>query len=147
MRSRTLALLCLASASAFAESAPAPPAGRLAWSESGAGAIRGITIGPIENTLHPNKGYGSEAMRLLLRFAFRELGYEKIGLSAYEFNTRALTLYEHLGFQHEARRRRAVYTDGRRWDEIYLGMTRAEYEAQHAAWFPDDGRRTMDDGR
>ena len=84
------------------------------------------------------KGYGSEAIRLLLRFAFRELGYEKIGLSVYEFNPRALALYEHLGFQHEARRRGAIYTAGRRWDEIYLGMTRAEYEIRHAAWFPNE---------
>jgi RimJ/RimL family protein N-acetyltransferase len=83
------------------------------------------------------KGYGSEAIRLLLRFAFRELGYAKIGLSVYEFNARALALYEHLGFQHEGRRRSVLYTAGHRWDEIYLGMTRAEYEDRHAVWFPD----------
>jgi RimJ/RimL family protein N-acetyltransferase len=89
----------------------------------------------LDNRKAWGKGYGSEAVRLLLRFVFRELGYEKVGLSAYEFNTRALALYEHLGFQHEARRRSAIYTDGRRWDELYMGMTRAEYDAQHAVWF------------
>src|SRR4051812_34095383 len=55
------------------------------------------------------KGYGSEALRLLLRFAFRKLGYEKINLSVYEGNMRAIRLYEHLGFQHEARIRSQWY--------------------------------------
>lgn len=32
-----------------------------AWADAGRGAIRGITIGPIESTLHPGKGYGGEA--------------------------------------------------------------------------------------
>ena len=91
------------------------------------------------------RGYGSEAIRLLLRFVFRELDYAKIGLSVYEFNPRALALYEHLGFQHEARRRSAVYTAGRRWDEIFLGLTRGEYEARHAAWFPDEDASEKED--
>ena len=91
----------------------------------------------LDNRKAWGKGYGSEALRLLLRFAFRELGYEKVNLQVYEFNTRAITLYEHLGFQHEARLRSQIYADGRRWDEIWMGMTRADYEAQHPRWFPD----------
>lgn len=31
-----------------------------AWSETDAGGIRGITVGPIESLRHPGKGYGSE---------------------------------------------------------------------------------------
>ena len=37
-----------------------------AWAEAGRGAIRGITIGPIESGLHPGKGYGGEAFRRTL---------------------------------------------------------------------------------
>ena len=37
------------------------PAAGSAWSLSGHDAIRGVTIGPIENTYHPNVGYGSAA--------------------------------------------------------------------------------------
>lgn len=53
--------------------APGPvlPPGALAWAESGRGAIRGITIGPIENALHPNKGYGSPAYERMLDEARR----------------------------------------------------------------------------
>jgi RimJ/RimL family protein N-acetyltransferase len=86
------------------------------------------------------KGYASEAMRLLLRFAFRELDYAKINLSVMADNPRAVALYERLGFQHEGCRRAQYYGAGRRWDELFMGLTRAEYEAQHASWFPEDGR-------
>ncbi len=91
----------------------------------------------LDNRKAWGKGYGSEALRLLLRFVFRELGYEKVGLTVYEFNTRAITLYAHLGFQHEARLRSQIFADGRRWDELWMGMTRSEYDDQHPQWFPD----------
>ena len=47
-------------APAAVEAAPLRP-GAEAWSESGAGGIRGVTIGPIESLRHPGVGYGSEA--------------------------------------------------------------------------------------
>jgi RimJ/RimL family protein N-acetyltransferase len=90
----------------------------------------------LDNRQNWGKGYASEAIRLLLRFAFRELDYQKINLDVYAFNERAIRLYEHLGFQHEGRLRSNIYTEGRRWDEFVMGMTRAEYEALHNAWFP-----------
>ncbi len=31
------------------------------WTESGFGMVRGVTVGPIESALHPDRGYGSEA--------------------------------------------------------------------------------------
>lgn len=40
--------------------------GEDAWPRSGYGAIRGVTIGPIESSLHPNKGYGSPAFERTL---------------------------------------------------------------------------------
>ncbi|MEZ4221420.1 MAG: hypothetical protein R3B13_10885 [Polyangiaceae bacterium] len=43
---------------------PAPatlPAGAAGWRDGGFGAIRGVTVGPIENALHPGIGYGSAA--------------------------------------------------------------------------------------
>jgi hypothetical protein len=43
----------------------APPARRFAraeeWSERSLGAVRGLTVGPIESALHPGKGYGTDA--------------------------------------------------------------------------------------
>jgi RimJ/RimL family protein N-acetyltransferase len=101
----------------------------------------------LDDRRHWGHGYASEAIRLLLRFTFRELGYAKVNLNVYAYNTRAIGLYERLGFVHEGRIRGSIYTAGRRWDDLLMGMTRAEYEAQHAVWFPDDRRPTMDDGR
>jgi RimJ/RimL family protein N-acetyltransferase len=83
-------------------------------------------------------GYAGEAMRLLLRFAFHELDFAKIDLNVYAINARAIALYERLGFQHEGRIRSAIFAAGQRWDDLFMGITRAEYDARHAAWFPDD---------
>ncbi|HYO94698.1 MAG TPA: hypothetical protein VER33_09290 [Polyangiaceae bacterium] len=40
--------------------------GERAWQESGLGAVRGVTLGPIESALHPGKGYGSPAYERML---------------------------------------------------------------------------------
>jgi hypothetical protein len=67
---RNLAALAFLAAVLFGSEASAsdlrvgPGAG--AWAEAGRGAMRGITIGPIESALHPQKGYGSEAFRRTL---------------------------------------------------------------------------------
>ena len=79
-----------AGAEPYAPTAPAKPAS--AWLELGTGvdayrrlqlgAMRGITIGPIESTLHPNRGYGSEAYRRSLDEAVR-LGANWISLTPF----------------------------------------------------------------
>ena len=56
--------------------------GSAAWSEGARGAIRGITIGPIESALHPNRGYGSEPFERTLLEAKR-LGSSWISLTPF----------------------------------------------------------------
>ncbi len=92
----------------------------------------------LHSRAYEGKGYASEATRLLLRFAFRELDYAKINLEVYAFNPRAIVLYEHLGFRHEGRVRSLIYSNGERWDALMMGMTRADYELLHPGWFPDE---------
>lgn len=92
----------------------------------------------LRSRAYEGKGYASEATRLLLRFVFRELDYAKINLEVYEFNPRAIALYEHLGFQHEGRVRSLIYSNGARYDSLMMGMTRADYELLHPGWFPDE---------
>jgi hypothetical protein len=53
-----------------------------AWADAGRGAIRGITIGPIESALHPGKGYGSEAYRRTLEET-RQLGADWVSLTPF----------------------------------------------------------------
>ncbi len=74
------------------------------------------------------KGYGSEAMRLLVRYAFMELNLRRVSLNVFEYNQRAIRSYEKVGFRHEGRERRWMQRSGRRWDLVYMGLLRSEWE-------------------
>jgi RimJ/RimL family protein N-acetyltransferase len=75
------------------------------------------------------KGYGTDAMRVILRYAFTELNLERVSLNVFEYNPRAIRSYEKAGFQHEGRARGVLHRAGRRWDLIYMGILRQEYLA------------------
>lgn len=75
------------------------------------------------------KGYGSEAVRLLLRFYFGELGYQKAEVGVYAFNEASVRFHESLGFQHEGRRRRSHFSGGAFHDVILLGLTAEEFQS------------------
>jgi RimJ/RimL family protein N-acetyltransferase len=78
---------------------------------------------------HQRKGYASEAIRLLLRYFFAELRYQKVIASVYSFNEPSIRLHESLGFQLEGRLRRMIYTDGQFHDELIYGLTAEEFAA------------------
>jgi RimJ/RimL family protein N-acetyltransferase len=80
---------------------------------------------------HWRKGYGTEAVLLLLRFYFGELGYQKVDVEVYDFNEPAIRFHEALGFQHEGRRRRTYFTRGSYHDLVLFGMTAEEFFARH----------------
>jgi RimJ/RimL family protein N-acetyltransferase len=73
-------------------------------------------------------GYGREMIALALRYAFNELNLHRVWLTTPGFNERAMKLYEKLGFRHEGRGREHILLDGTRWDTIYMGMLRDEFE-------------------
>lgn len=75
---------------------------------------------------HRKKGYASEAIRILLRYFFGELRYQKVTANVYGFNKASIHLHERLGFQLEGRVRRMIYTQGRYFDELLFGMTAEE---------------------
>ncbi len=77
-------------------------------------------------------GYASEAVRLLMRFYFQELGYHRMWATVYEFNEPSLALHQHLGFQAEGRLRENLYTNGRYWDEVIFGLLANEAANQIA---------------
>jgi len=78
------------------------------------------------------KGYGSEALRLLLRYAFSELNLFRLDAIVGEDNLAAMRLFQKAGFVEEVRQRQALYRDGRRWDLIGLGLLKEEWSASHA---------------
>jgi RimJ/RimL family protein N-acetyltransferase len=80
---------------------------------------------------HQRKGYASEAVLLLLRYFFRELGYQKASVHVYGFNEPSLRLHERLGFVREGVLRRMIYTGGQHYDDVIFGMTAEEFAALH----------------
>ena len=78
------------------------------------------------------KGHASEAIRLLLRYFFDELGYQKCNAHVYDFNPDSMRLHERFGFLLEGRVRRSHYAGGRYCDVFHYGMTREEFHARYA---------------
>jgi RimJ/RimL family protein N-acetyltransferase len=85
----------------------------------------GIGIGDREQW---GKGYGREAMELVLRYGFHELNLHRIQLTVFEYNERAIALYEKLGFRREGVYREFMQRDGKRYDMLLYGLLRREWE-------------------
>ncbi|MYL44250.1 GNAT family N-acetyltransferase [Virgibacillus halodenitrificans] len=73
------------------------------------------------------KGYGKEALQLLLTYAFNELNLHRVSLQVFSFNTRAIQLYEKLGFVEEGKCREALYRNGEWHDIIQMGLLKKEF--------------------
>ena len=73
------------------------------------------------------RGYGTDAMRALLGWAFREYNLHRVELSVDPSNTAAIRVYEKLGFAHEGRRREAHYTGGTFVDDVMMGLLRGDF--------------------
>lgn len=92
---------------------------------NGNGWIR-LGIGAAEDR---GKGYGSQTLRLLLRYAFAELNLYRVTAMMAEYNTGAIRLFQKFDFVEEVRRREALDRDGRRWDLLTFGQLRSEWES------------------
>ncbi len=98
---------------------------RIEWTNG----IGGLTLG-IGAADDRGKGYGGEALRLILAYAFGELNLYRVAVNTFEYNNRAIRFFERAGFQIEVRRREAIHRDGKRWDAVMLGLLRDEWIAQ-----------------
>lgn len=70
------------------------------------------------------KGYGTVIMKQLISWAFNDLGLHKVYLHVFSFNTRAIALYEKLGFQLEGRHAQEVFINGAFTDILRYGLFR-----------------------
>lgn len=68
------------------------------------------------------RGYGTEALRLLLDYAFDVVGVHRVTLEVFDFNTRAQRVYEKCGFVREGVQREALYWDGQWHDTIDMAV-------------------------
>ncbi len=91
-------------------------------------AFVGIGIGEPADR---GKGYGTDAMNIILRFAFTEVNLRRVTLSVFEYNPRAIRSYEKAGFQHEGCIRGTILRDGKRWDVFYMGILRDDWMEKH----------------
>ena len=87
--------------------------------------IIGIFVG---DDRFKGKGYGTEAMKLLLRFIFNQISVDRVELRVFSFNERAIKSYLKNGFVEEGRLRRAIFRNGQFHDEVVMSILRDEYE-------------------
>lgn len=95
-------------------------------SEANGSAELSIIVGDPEDR---RRGYGSEAIELLLCYAFDSLGLNRIGLSAFDYNEEAISAYEKLGFMVEGRFRHAIKRRTGFHDAIMMSILKSEWHA------------------
>jgi RimJ/RimL family protein N-acetyltransferase len=141
--------------------APRSPAGSRKWAEEKAAAevrddnyfwvVEAIGSGPVGSISthgcdrrngtfeygisiareHWGKGFGREAITIVLRYMFDELRYQKAGAVVYAFNDRSRQMHESMGFQLEGRLRSVHFSGGAYHDAFLFGMTAAEFKDRY----------------
>jgi RimJ/RimL family protein N-acetyltransferase len=74
-----------------------------------------------------NKGYGSEALTLLLDYGFKALNFHNVELTVFSFNYRAIRSYEKVGFKIIGKRREALKRGRETFDIIYMDILENEF--------------------
>lgn len=88
----------------------------------------GIFIG---NKEARNKGYGTEAINLLLDFAFNYRNLNNVILGLMEFNQRAFACYKKCGFKEIGKRRKSNFINGKYYDNIYMDILAEEFNESY----------------
>jgi RimJ/RimL family protein N-acetyltransferase len=88
-------------------------------------AFHGMMLGDKETR---GKGYGTDTIMAIMRYAFEELHMERLDTSMIEYNTVSLSVYcQKCGWKEEGRQRNWYFRKNRYWDRILVGITRADY--------------------
>ncbi len=90
----------------------------------------GISVGDRD---YWSRGYGTDAVRLILQYGFLELSLRRISLGLHSYNERALKSYEKCGFKMEGRMRGEGWRDGVHYDSLWMGILHEEWFAQTGA--------------
>jgi RimJ/RimL family protein N-acetyltransferase len=86
-----------------------------------------------------SRGYGTEATRLVLRYAFEELGLHRVDLRVLEYNRRAIACYEKCGFVREGLERDSALVAGEWQSDVRMSILEHEYRALAPNWSPIAG--------
>jgi RimJ/RimL family protein N-acetyltransferase len=85
----------------------------------------------IGNKNYWSKGYGSEALVLLLDYGFKALNLNNVMLWVFSYNERAIKCYEKVGFKIIGRRREAVRRENKIYDIVYMDILNREFYADN----------------
>jgi RimJ/RimL family protein N-acetyltransferase len=85
----------------------------------------GIEIG---DKAYWGKGYGRDAVNLLLDYAFRLRNVRKVTLATSSHNERAIRAYLGCGFVEEGRLREQQWCNGRYVDWVFMGIFRRDWK-------------------
>ena len=98
---------------------------RLFWIEwtNGTGGLQ-IAIG---NPQERDQAYASEALQLVLRFAFQELNLYRLSAFAAEDDPAGIELLQKVGFIEEVRRRKTIQRNGQTCDQLLMGLLQNEW--------------------
>jgi RimJ/RimL family protein N-acetyltransferase len=75
------------------------------------------------------KGYGTDAMRIMMRLAFDKMNLHRLYLDVHDYNSRAIASYAKCGFKREAVLREHHFRHGKYCDTIVMGILESEYRA------------------
>ncbi len=87
------------------------------------------------------RGYGTEAILLLLDYAFGYLGFHRVSVGVVGFNGRAVRFYQKVGFRKEGLQREGYYYDHQYHDFVMMSILEDEYREQHVRDAPRCPRR------
>ncbi len=73
------------------------------------------------------KGYGTEAVTLLLQYSFNTLNLRTIASSVYDFNKGSIRIHEKLGYKHIGTRENWHYKDGQYISELLYTLTKEDF--------------------
>ena len=97
-------------------------------------AMLGIVIGEKN---YWGKGYGQDAIKLLLDYGFNLLNLNNIMLGTFSFNERAINCYRKVGFKEIGRRRQARIVGGKKYDTVLMDILAQEFESEYVSQFGD----------
>ncbi|MFO7711988.1 MAG: GNAT family protein [Dehalococcoidia bacterium] len=87
-----------------------------------------FSFGIVLGREHRGEGYAEEALRILLKYGFRERRYQKCNSACAHTNDASIALHKKVGFVEEGRRRRQFFFGGEYHDEVLFGITREEFD-------------------
>ena len=80
---------------------------------------------------HQGKGLGKQGLLMLMEFAFKKMNLYRLEAEVIDYNDRAKSLFEKVGFVLEGRLRSAKYNNGNYHDILRYGMLISEYDEKY----------------